>query len=122
MSILSGLFNLTIADINGLTEALEGVEVTDQSADYTLTTRDAGTVIRFTGESAAVLTVPPHADVAFPEGTVIVIYQDGAGQVTVAAGAGVTLDGEMVKTAAQNALISLTQPALDEWALTGDLA
>jgi hypothetical protein len=50
--------------------------------------------------------------------------QLGAGQVTVAAGSGVTLRsaGSLVKTSAQYAVATLVKIASDEWVLLGNLA
>lgn len=91
---------------------------------YTLVLNDRGTVVEFTSGSAITATVPPNSSVAFDIGTILEIHQYGAGQVTIAAGSGVTLrsDGGKVKTAAQYASIGLRQRAADEWVLTGDLA
>lgn len=91
---------------------------------YSLVLGDAGTVIEFTSGSGITLTIPTNASVAFPIGTIIEVFQYGAGQVTVAGAGGVTLrsDGGKVKTAAQYATIGLRQRAVDEWILNGDLA
>jgi hypothetical protein len=91
---------------------------------YTLVLTDAGKCVECNNASAITLTIPTNASVAFPVGTVIEIFQQGAGQVTVAGAGGVTLrsDGAKVKCAAQYATISLRQRATDEWVLAGDLA
>lgn len=95
-----------------------------KSASYTLALGDASTVIEFTGASATPVVVPPHSSVAFPVGTVIEIFQYGAGQVTVTTGSGVTLRSfsGRVSTAGQYATIGLRQRAIDEWVLSGGLA
>lgn len=93
-------------------------------AAYTFALADAGTVVEGNSASAQTFTIPPHATVAQAVGTVIEVFQYGAGPITIAAGAGVTLrsDGGRVKTAAQYATIGLRQRATDEWVLSGDLA
>ena len=103
-----------------------GVKSSQQSGStYTFVLGDAGTVVESTGASAATFTIPPNSSVAFPVGTLIEIFQDGAGQVTIAAGAGVTLryDGNFSPaTNAQYATVGLRQRAANEWVLSGDLA
>src|ERR1051325_210965 len=68
-----------------------GVPTTTQAGSYTLALADAGTVIESTSGSPATFAVPPNSLVAFPVGTVVEVVQYGTGQVTIAAGAGVTL-------------------------------
>ena len=94
-----------------------------EGVDYILEAGDAETVLEGNASSGITFTIPPHAAVAFPIGTVIEVFQYGVGQITIAAGAGVTLrsDGAKVKTAAQYATIGLRQRAVDEWVLSGDL-
>jgi hypothetical protein len=94
------------------------------AAAYTFALADAGTVVEGNSASAQTFTIPPHSTVAQAVGTVIEVFQYGAGPITIAAGAGVTLrsDGGRVKTAAQYATIGLRQRATDEWVLSGDLA
>lgn len=77
-----------------------------------------------TSATGITITVPPNSSVAFPIGTIIEIAQVGAGQVTVAAGAGVTINsaGALLKTRAQYSAISLRKRATDTWLLSGDLA
>jgi len=97
---------------------------TQQSGSYQLTLADAGTVVEFTGAGAATLTIPAYVVAAIPVGAVVEVFQYGAGQVTVAAGSGVTLrsHGGLVRTAAQYSTVSLRKRDLDEWVLSGDLA
>jgi len=89
---------------------------------YTLVLSDAGKCVEGNNASAITLTIPPNTSVAFPVGTVIEVFQQGAGQITVTAGSGVTLrapDG--AKTAKQYASASLRQRATDEWVLAGNV-
>lgn len=55
---------------------------------YTLVAADLGKLVTLSNASAITLTVPPSVFVA---GNIINIQQIGAGQVTLAAGAGVTI-------------------------------
>lgn len=59
-------------------------------------------VVRMNSATAVSLTVPPNSSVAFPIGAQIEVTQSGAGLVTLAAGAGVTVN-------AAASLISTTQ-------------
>lgn len=91
---------------------------------YTLVLADAAVdVVELSNASAVTLTVPPNASVAFPTGTVIELHQYGAGQVTVAAGAGVTVNspGGKLKIAARYGSASLRKRATNEWQLEGNL-
>lgn len=91
---------------------------------YTFVLTDAGKVVEGNNGSAITFTIPPISSVAWLVGTIIEVFQQGAGQITPVAGAGVTLrsDGGKVKTAAQYATIGLRMRANDEWVLSGDLA
>lgn len=88
---------------------------------------DSGKIVELSKGSAVSVTVPPNASVAFPVGTRVDIVQVGAGQVTVAAGAGVTVRTSTVRTSttllltAQWAVASLYKRASNEWVLAGDL-
>lgn len=101
-----------------------GSAVTSQAgAAYTAVLADANSYIRFTSGSAVAFTVPPNSSVAFPVGTVIEIEQAGAGPLSVAAGAGVTINsrGADLALAGQFAVAALKKVAADTWTLTGDL-
>lgn len=90
---------------------------------YTLVLADQGKLIRLTNGSAITLTVPPNSSVAFPLGTQIMFEQGGAGQVTVTAGSGVTLNAanSEVVTTAQYAVGGIMKVAQDTWVAVGDL-
>lgn len=97
---------------------------TTQAGSYTFALADAGTCVEGTSASAQTFTIPPHTTVAFAVGTIMEVFQFGSGQITIAAGAGVTIlsDGAKVNTAAQYATISLRQRSTNVWVLSGDLA
>lgn len=98
--------------------------VTSQAgATYTLQLSDAGTFIVFTGSSATTVTVPTNASVAFPVGSRVVVFQQGTGQVSVAASGGVTIQSDPGnKIAAQYGGAELVKLATNTWALVGRLA
>jgi hypothetical protein len=100
------------------------VAISQKVADYTLsslTERDS--MIEMNSASATTLTVAPNSSVAYPVGTSIDILRVGAGAVTVAAGAGVTLNftpGNKLR--AQWSSATLVKRATDTWVLLGDLS
>ena len=92
--------------------------VTEATAARTLSNGDVGAWVRFTSGSAITLTVPPNSSVAFIIGTSINGVQAGAGQISVVAGAGVTINkptGYNAKTRAQGAAFCLIKVATDTW-------
>lgn len=107
-------------------QAALGVEPNNSqsSITYTLVLTDAGKYVEITNASPITLTIPPNASVAFPTTTRIDIIQQGAGQITFAPGAGVTIrsSGSKVKLTGQYSAGTLIQRATNEWYLIGDLA
>lgn len=91
---------------------------------HTLGLADQNAVARFTSGSAVTLTIPPDSTTNFPVGTFVEVYQAGAGDVTIAAGSGVTLNvrGAFTKTAGQYAVGGIRKEAANTWYMTGDLA
>ena len=93
------------------------------STTYTLVLADHGKLVTSNNASAQTITVPPNSSVAYPVGAEITLTQLGAGQVTIAAGSGVTLysaDSEL-KTRVQYSTAVLTKIASDTWLVAGDL-
>ena len=68
------------------------VATNEKTGSYTLALGDAQGVVEMNVASANTLTVPPNSSVAYPVGTSILVVQTGAGQTTIAAGAGVTVN------------------------------
>jgi len=95
-----------------------------QTASYGLVLADAGLVVEMNVASANNLTVPLNSTQAFPVGTVIEVFQYGAGQTTILATGGVTLrsSGAKLKLSAQYAAASLRKIATDEWQVVGELS
>jgi len=91
---------------------------------YTLVLADQGIFVTCDNASAIVLTVPPNSSVAFPIGDQVNIMQSGAGQVTITAGAGVTLrsSGTKLKTTAQYSVATILKIATDTWVVVGSLS
>jgi len=94
------------------------------STAYTLVLSDVGRVVEGNNGSAITFTIPPVSLVAWPVGAALKVFQQGAGQITIAPGSGVTLrsDGGKLKTAGQYAVIDLRMRANDEWVVSGDTA
>jgi hypothetical protein len=111
----------------GLTLDTSGLYVNTPIKTYiintTLSLTDANCIVEANNASPMTITVPVNASVAFPIGTNIVVYQKGAGQVTIAGATGVTLlaNTSKVKTSGQNAAAALFKVAVDTWLLAGDL-
>lgn len=94
------------------------------STTYTAVLGDDGDLVTLDNASAITFTVPPNSSVAFGIGTQINVMQLGAGQVTIAAGAGVTLRsaGSKLKTSAQYAVATCVKIATDTWVVVGSLS
>ena len=90
---------------------------------YTLVLADANKLVTLSNASAITMTVPPNSSVAFSVGTRLDLAQIGAGQVTVAQGAGVTVSATPgLKFRAQYAGATLIKTGTDAWLLFGDLS
>ncbi len=106
---------------------LAGVVANNQTGTtYTLVAADAGKVVELNNGSAISLLVPTNASVQFPVGTVVELWQQGAGQVTVTAvtPGTTTIRAPSAKShiAAQYGSATLRKRATDEWCLEGDLS
>jgi hypothetical protein len=99
------------------------VSINTQTVNYTLALSDNYKLIEVNNASARTITIPTNTAVTFPIGTQILISQYGAGQVTIAPDAGVTLrsSGGKTKTAAQYAMATLVKRGTNEWYLAGDI-
>lgn len=99
-------------------------QTTQTGGTYTFTLADSGTLVEGNSATAQTFTVPPESTAAFSIGASMVIRQYGAGQITLAPGAGVTLRsrGGALKLAGQYAEATLTKRAANEWITSGDLS
>lgn len=112
-------------DFGGFALSNYTVSKTVQTASYSLTAADSGTVIEIDHASGATVTVPG----SLPTGFICELAQVGAGQVTVAAGSGATMRQRQghTKTAGQwaAAIIRVRSNAggsAAEFVLAGDTA
>ena len=118
---------LTAANVNSITEGVNdiafGVFNAQTGTTYTLVLTDVAKVVSLTNAASITLTIPTNASVAFPTGTQILLYQGGAGQVTVG-GAGVTIrsQGSKLKITGQYGVAGLLKVGTDEWVLFGNTA
>ena len=114
---------LTAAQQNSLATAQIALNA-QTGTTYTAVLGDDGDLVTLDNASAITFTVPPNSSVAFGIGTQINIMQLGAGQVTIAAGAGVTLRsaGSKLKTNAQYAVATCCKIATDTWVVVGNLS
>lgn len=94
-----------------------------KTANYTLALADAATVIEMNLAGANTVTIPLNSAVAFPIGTWLEVCQVGAGQTTIAATAGVTIDnpGTALTLKARYSTVSLRKRATDEWVISGSV-
>jgi hypothetical protein len=127
-AIVSGVSDTEIGYLDGVTSAIQtqlnakenaSYTVSNISANYTLLSGDASKLIVSTG-SAVTVTVANVLTV----GQRIDFLQDGTGQITFAAGSGVTLQSKSgnLKTSAQESAASVICIASGQYRLIGDLA
>jgi len=93
-----------------------------KTASYTADPIDCGSVIEMNSATGVTVTIPPNAQPGFFKGNVLTYTQTGAGQVTFAPGAGVTLrTPRSLTTRAQWSTVNLRQTASNTWILDGDM-
>lgn len=98
------------------------ISYSTQIASYTLALSDADKIVEMNVASANNLTVPLNSSVAFPVGTQILIKQYGAGQTTIVATGGVTINTcNGYKMQGQHAYATLIKRDTNEWDLAGNL-
>lgn len=109
---------------NKVTESQASAKIVSLTAGRTLLLTDAGRCLEVDSATDVNVTIPPQSSVAFTDDTEIEITQIGAGQITVVAGSGVTLQSfeSLVKTIGQYATITLKRRSSDVWLLGGGLA
>ena len=102
---------------------LADVSTSAQTASYTLVLADKNKIVEMSVATANTLTVPPNSSVAYAVGSQINILQTGAGQTTVTAGAGVTINAAPgLKMRTQWSYATLVKRATDTWVLVGDIS
>jgi hypothetical protein len=110
-----------------LTSPLINVGINAQSGtSYTTVLADNGKLITQTNASAITTTIPPFSSVAYPVGAQLNFVQYGAGQVTFAQGAGVTIastgaTATAPKLRAQYSSATAICVSQDNWFIAGDI-
>jgi hypothetical protein len=118
---------LSASDVNSTNEGVNDLAFGQFNAQtgtsYTLVLTDVAKVVSLSNAAAITLTVPTNASVAFPVGTQILLYQGGAGQVTVAGDSGVDVrsEGAKLKIVGQYGVAGLLKLATNEWVAFGNL-
>jgi len=121
---------LAAANVNQIATGVNDLAALQLNAQtgttYTLVLGDAAKTITLTNASAITLSVPTNASVAFAVGTQILLYQGGAGQVTVSAvtpgTTSIRSNGSKTKINGIYGVVCLMKLATDEWVLFGNTA
>jgi len=101
----------------------KSVQFNQQTASYTLVRSDRSKLIEVSNAGATTVTVPPDSSVNFPVGTEVRVLQTGVGQVTIAAGSGVTVNATPgLKLRAQWSSVNIVKRAANTWVALGDLS
>jgi len=113
---------LTAEQMNAVATAM--IAINAQTASYTAVLTDDGKLITMSNASANNFTVPPNSAVAYGIGTQLNIAQLGAGQTTIVAGSGVTLNsaGAKLKLSAQYAIATCVKTDTNTWFVCGALS
>lgn len=121
---------LTAANVNTIAGSVNDIAALQINAQtgttYTLALTDAAKLVTLTNASAITLSVNTDANVNFAVGTQIMLYQGGAGQVTVAATTPATtsirVQGSKTKLNGQYSVGVLMKLAANEWVFFGNTA
>ena len=100
------------------------LDVIPEATGRTLVLTDRDVMILSGSNTATTFTIPTDAANNFPISSTVHFSQDGAGQVTVAGSAGVTINirnGLTNKTAVRYAMCTALKVAANRWYLFGDL-
>jgi len=95
-----------------------------KTSSSTLALTDGGKLVEMNVATANNLTVPLNSSVAFPIGTEILVLQIGAGQTTLVATGGVTINSKSgnLKITGQWSAVTLIKRATNTWVAIGDLS
>lgn len=121
---------LNAANVNGIATGINEIAALQLNAQtgtsYTLALTDAAKMVTLTNASAITLSVNTDAAVNFAIGTQILLYQGGAGQVSVSATTpgttSIRTQGSKNKLNGQYSVACLMKLAANEWVLFGNTA
>jgi hypothetical protein len=114
---------LTAAELDAVATAMIAINA-QTGTTYTTVLSDDGKLLTCSNASAITVTIPPNSSVAYGIGTQLNFAQLGAGQVTLAAGAGVTLnsEGTKLKLKGQYAVATCVKTDTNTWFVVGNLS
>lgn len=109
---------------NSLVYQAAKISTVTKTSSSTLALSDGGKLVEMNVATANNLTVPLNSSVSFPIGTEILVLQIGAGQTTLVATGGVTINSKSgnLKLSGQWSAATLIKRATDTWVAIGDLA
>ncbi len=95
--------------------------VTETTTSRTLAISDAGAYIRCDNASPVSITINSDASVGWNDNCEIMFEQTGAGQITIVAGSGVTINSsETLKSLTQYSVMGIKRVAANTWTLFGE--
>lgn len=100
------------------------IPVKNLNSNYTLSSDDGQSYLRFTSTDQQICTVPSNSSLAFPIGTQIKLRQANTGEIVVASASGVTINVAtdfIAQSRTKGSSIALIKVGTDEWDLMGDL-
>lgn len=114
---------LTAAELDAVATAMIAINA-QTGTTYTTVLADDGKLVTCDNAASIALTIPPNSSVAYGIGTQINIAQLGVGQVTITAGAGVTLNssGAKLKTKDQYSVATCVKTDTNTWFVVGNLS
>lgn len=120
---------LSASSMNGIATAMNEIAAVQLNAQtgtsYTLALTDAAKLVTLTNASAITLNINTDALVNFAIGTQVILYQGGAGQVTIAATTpgttSIRSQGSKLKIAGQYGVAGVMKVAANEWVAFGNL-
>ena len=121
---------LTAANVNTIAGSVNDIAALQINAQtgttYTLALTDAAKVVTLTNAASITCSINTDAAVNFAIGTQIIIYQGGAGQITVSATTPATTNiraqGSKIKSNGQYSVVCVMKMAANEWVVFGNTA
>ena len=114
---------LTAVELDAVATAMIAINA-QTGTTYTTVLADDGKLITCSNAASISVTIPPNSSVAYGIGTQLNFAQLSAGQVTLVAGAGVTLNssGTKLKLKDQYAVATCVKTDTNTWFVVGNLS